>query len=229
MVDYYRILEVPRNATEADIKKAYRKLALRWHPDKNPDRKDEAEKKFKEISEAYEVLSDEKKRKVYDQYGKEGLIGRNGRRRSQEEFDLREFAFPTFTFSFRDPEEVFREFFGSDPFADVFGVMQRHDRLQNSLFGFPQQRGFGGFFDFPDLFGSDGGFTSFSSTSFGGGPSGSFGGANVRKMSTSTRFTNGKKVVTKKVVENGVETVTVTEDGIVKSKTVNGIPQAIGY
>lgn len=64
MVDYYKILEVNRSASVADIKKAYRRLALKWHPDKNPDNQDEATKKFKEISEAYEVLSDEKKRKV---------------------------------------------------------------------------------------------------------------------------------------------------------------------
>lgn len=64
MVDYYKILEVNRSASVSDIKKAYRRLALKWHPDKNPDNQDEATKKFKEISEAYEVLSDEKKRKV---------------------------------------------------------------------------------------------------------------------------------------------------------------------
>jgi DnaJ-class molecular chaperone len=55
---YYEILEISERATEGDIKKAYRQLALKWHPDKNPDRKEEAEKRFKEISEAYEVLSD---------------------------------------------------------------------------------------------------------------------------------------------------------------------------
>lgn len=60
MVDYYEVLKISRNATTDDIKKAYRKLALKWHPDKNPDRQDEATKKFKEISEAYEVLSDSK-------------------------------------------------------------------------------------------------------------------------------------------------------------------------
>lgn len=60
MVDYYKVLEVNKNATTADIKKAYRKLALKWHPDKNPENQDEANRKFKEISEAYEVLSDGK-------------------------------------------------------------------------------------------------------------------------------------------------------------------------
>ena len=58
MADYYEVLEVTKTATAVDVKKAYRKLALKWHPDKNPDKKEEAEKKFKEISEAYEVLSD---------------------------------------------------------------------------------------------------------------------------------------------------------------------------
>lgn len=67
MVDYYRTLGIPRNATEVEIKKAYRKMAMRWHPDKNPNNPELAGRKFKEISEAYEVLSDERKRKIYDQ------------------------------------------------------------------------------------------------------------------------------------------------------------------
>jgi DnaJ domain len=70
--DYYKILGVKRNANEKQIKKAYRKLALKWHPDKNDD-KELATKKFAEISTAYEVLSDEEKRKVYDQFGEDGL------------------------------------------------------------------------------------------------------------------------------------------------------------
>jgi curved DNA-binding protein len=69
-IDYYKILEVPKTAAEADIKKAYRKLARKYHPDLNPTDK-EAEKKFKEINEANEVLSDPEKRKKYDKYGKD--------------------------------------------------------------------------------------------------------------------------------------------------------------
>ncbi len=69
-IDYYKILELPKTASEADIKSAYRKLARKYHPDVNPNNK-EAEKKFKEINEANEVLSDPEKRKKYDTYGKD--------------------------------------------------------------------------------------------------------------------------------------------------------------
>jgi molecular chaperone DnaJ len=70
--DYYQVLDVPRNATEADIKKAYRRLAMKFHPDRKPDDK-EAEEKFKEAKEAYEVLTDAQKRAIYDQHGHDGV------------------------------------------------------------------------------------------------------------------------------------------------------------
>jgi molecular chaperone DnaJ len=75
--DYYEILGVARNASEEDIKKAYRKLAIKYHPDKNPDDK-QAEEKFKEAAEAYEVLSDAEKRQRYDQFGHAGVGGAGG-------------------------------------------------------------------------------------------------------------------------------------------------------
>lgn len=70
--DFYRIMGLQRDASQEEIKKAYRKLARKWHPDINPGNK-EAEQKFKEISEAYDVIGDEKKRKLYDEFGEEGL------------------------------------------------------------------------------------------------------------------------------------------------------------
>jgi len=73
-LDYYKILEVPREASSEEIKKAYRKKALKFHPDRNPGDSD-AEKRFKEISEAYEILSDDKKRQMYDTYGSQAFMG----------------------------------------------------------------------------------------------------------------------------------------------------------
>src|SRR4051812_2269945 len=73
-IDYYKILEIDKNATEADIKKAYRKLARKYHPDLNPNDAN-AKKKFQQINEANEVLSDPEKRKKYDKYGKDWQHG----------------------------------------------------------------------------------------------------------------------------------------------------------
>merc|ERR1711936_115995 len=119
VTSYYSLLEVPSNASAADINKAYRKLALKWHPDKNPDNQHEATVKFKEISEAYEVLSDEQKRKIYDRYGKEGLAQQDGQQQGKREDlddDDDDIIFVSQSFEFRDPFDIFREFFGdSDP------------------------------------------------------------------------------------------------------------------
>ncbi len=77
-LSYYEILEVTQTADKTEIKKAYRKMAKRYHPDKNPGDK-EAEQKFKLCNEAYQILSDDQQRSIYDRYGKEGLQGGAGR------------------------------------------------------------------------------------------------------------------------------------------------------
>ena len=98
--DYYEVLGVPKDAPADEIKKAYRKLALQHHPDRNPDNP-EAEAKFKEASEAYQVLSDDERRATYDRYGHAGLRGAG--------------AEP----GFQSAEEIFSQF--SDMFGDLFG------------------------------------------------------------------------------------------------------------
>lgn len=135
--DYYKTLGINKNATAADIKKAYRKMAMKWHPDKNPDNKDEADKRFKDIAEAYEVLSDADKRAVYDRHGKTGLRNGSGgpsnttheppsgaKHRSPRSPDLSHDDFHTyFHFNFRKPEDVFRDFFaGQHPFSSTSDI-----------------------------------------------------------------------------------------------------------
>lgn len=252
MVDYYKTLEVSNGANDAEIKKAYRKLALKWHPDKNPDNVDEANRRFREISEAYEVLSDEKKRRVYDQYGKEGLGADGGNRhyhRSSrhaandfDEFDL----MGGFPFVFRPPEEVFKEFFGvNSPFADLFGEIQtshsrrhnghhgghRHSHPQNTIMSSFMSPMLGysmmDYFFNPEMNNANGfqSFSSFSSVSNGGAHTSNSGA--VKRTSTSTTFVGGKKIMTKRVYENGKETVLSYENDVLKSKTVNGVAQKL--
>jgi molecular chaperone DnaJ len=105
--DYYEILGVSQTAPQDEIKKAYRKLALKYHPDRNPDNK-EAEEKFKEASEAYEVLSDAVKRQRYDQFGHSGM---------QSGADFHEYS---------DMGDIFSAF--GDIFGDIFGQGQKQKR-----------------------------------------------------------------------------------------------------
>src|SRR3982750_582011 len=104
--DYYKVLDLPRTATEADIKKAYRRLAMKYHPDRNPGDK-EAEENFKEAKEAYEVLCETDKRAIYDQHGHAGIdASRQGGGRGNAGAD------------------AFGEMFG-EMFGDIFGGSRR--------------------------------------------------------------------------------------------------------
>jgi len=111
--DYYDVLGVPRNADEATLKRAYRKLAMQYHPDRNNGDRS-AEAKFKELTEAYEVLRDPEKRAIYDRYGEAGLRGRAGQAQGFHAFDLSE-ALNIFM----------RDFGGFGGFEELFGGRSR--------------------------------------------------------------------------------------------------------
>jgi len=111
-IDYYELLEVTKGCDKSAIKKAYRKMAMKYHPDKNPGDK-EAEEKFKAINEAYQVLSDDEKRAIYDRYGKAGLEGHG--------------QGGGFSGGFDDLSSIFEEMFGGSGFGG-FGRSSRRER-----------------------------------------------------------------------------------------------------
>ncbi|EES19943.1 hypothetical protein BDA96_09G244700 [Sorghum bicolor] len=170
-LDYYKILGVDKGATDDDLKKAYRKLAMKWHPDKNPNNKKEAENKFKQISEAYEVLSDPQKRAVYDQYGEEGLKGQvpppgaGGAGPGGATFFSTGGDGPNvFRFNPRNAEDIFAEFFGgSSPFGGMGGGGMGGSGMGG---GMPGMRTGGTRFS-SSIFGDD-----IFGSAFGGGPDG---------------------------------------------------------
>merc|ERR1711871_1613766 len=117
----YDRLSVSPSASENDIKKAYRKLSIKWHPDKNPNNKEEATKQFQQISEAYSVLSDSEKRQQYDQMGMDFVNNQSG----GQGFD---------------PSDIFSQFFGGNspfgggsPFGFNFGGGQQRQRRQEDI------------------------------------------------------------------------------------------------
>jgi len=119
---YYEVLEVNREATSTEIKRSYRKLAVKYHPDKNPD-DPEAEEKFKELGEAYEVLMDDQKRAAYDRYGHRAFSQGTGPSASGG-----------FGGGFHDPFDVFREVFGGGGgggiFEEIFGAAGGRNRAE---------------------------------------------------------------------------------------------------
>jgi len=117
--DFYKILGVDKTATDEELKKAYRKMALKYHPDKN--KSPGAEEKFKEVAEAFETLSDKDKRAVFDRYGEEGLKAGGGSGGPSSSGGPGVYTFTTSS-SGTDPFETFRHMFGDeDPFSSFFG------------------------------------------------------------------------------------------------------------
>ncbi|KAG5684746.1 hypothetical protein PVAND_013960 [Polypedilum vanderplanki] len=166
MSDYYTILGVQRNATEREIKKAYKELALKYHPDKNREiSQAEATRKFSEISKAYEVLSNPNSRRQYD---------------LQLHSPSEEFSF-----NFRDPFENFDAFFDNrTPFDELFDLTSEINM-------------------------------NFSTE------------VNYNQSTVTKTFSNGREIETRRNNTNGHEVIEVFENGVLKSRTVNGIQQAL--
>ncbi len=166
--DYYKILGVAKNATDDELKKAYRKLALKYHPDKN--KSPGAEEKFKEVGEAYDVLSDTRKRQIYDQCGEEGLKGGMGAGHSESSG-----SFPGgFSYTYHgDPRATFAQFFGtSNPFESFFansaGGNSGHPGSEGMDIDIESLLGGGGLFGMPGRGGGGGGPGAFRSQTFSG-------------------------------------------------------------
>ncbi len=146
MSDYYEVLGLSRSATQDEIKKAYRKSALKYHPDRNSE-DPQAEKKFKEISEAYEILSDEKKRQIYDQYGADALRGAGMGGGPHGGFSSMEEALRTFMNAFgggggggggSGGESIFDSLFGFDGEGPETGARQGASKKMNLTIAFEE-------------------------------------------------------------------------------------------
>ena len=201
---YYEVLGLQKPSNEDEVRKAYKKMALKWHPDKNPDNQKEAEEKFKEVGEAYAVLSDKNKKEVYDRYGHEGLEPGKGSSAGPGGAH----GFPGFGagFSFHSAQDLFDNLFtdgffddDDDFFGSAFGRKKSSGKSKGKARDpFGAFGGFGSAFD--DDFGAFGGF---------GG-----GGGFSKSTSTSTVMRDGKQVTVKKVTTvnpDGSKTTEVTE------------------
>ena len=187
--DYYEVLGVPKDVTEEQIRKAYKKLAIKWHPDKNPDNRKEAEEKFKEIGEAYSVLSDPKKRNEYDHGG---------------------FSFADFGFEDFDPMDIFKSFFerhGKGGKGFGFGFDDDDDFFKDDFGGFG---GFGNFekMDFSNFGGVGQGKSVRTTTQI-------INGKKITKTETTTVDSDGNKktVVREETGDGQVKEYLLGENG----------------
>lgn len=241
---YYDVLELDRNACElTNIKKAYRRLALKYHPDRvPPEKKEESTVKFREISEAYEVLSDESKRAEYDRslkYGRAGAAG-SGSTGHQERYN-RHHGFDMhqqFRHNRRDPFSQFNDLFRNDPFFseafkdmdDLFAREFKNNRSNSNARSSDQKKGWGEW-----LIEQLGIQVSVSSTSR--NADGTFSTSNYGRSSGSGSYTsrstktvirNGKRIMIQSMEKDGNRIEEQYEDNKLVQRLVNGRPQNVG-
>lgn len=242
MVNYYEILEITKTATVADVKKAYRKLALRWHPDKNPNNLNEANRRFKEICQAYEILSDEKKRKIYDQQASRKVISPSKTYRYKTSTHTKPTtaartsqssssnpAFTEFPFTFKSPHDTFRDFFGDDDlFANHFNFSPNFGCSTDGSGDNKIPRSFLSFMwdPFTNLKAGSAAINIPATASNRGQPLRQHNSnAAVKKTvntttTTVTRFKDGNTYMKKKICDNNIETTYRYENDVLLSKTV---------
>ncbi|CAO3620170.1 unnamed protein product [Mucor fragilis] len=234
-LDYYQVLQIEKDASDQQIKKAYRKLALKFHPDKNSSA--DAVEKFKDISEAYEILSDPEKRRVYDNRGSNPM--------HDDDYDYHN---PFAGFAFHSPEEIFAEFFnhmsafgrGGDLFSSFMMPPMHQAPPPPPPFGsFNHPFMMGGFGDTGGFFGHDFmpplmGSSSFqqqqqsfigSSQNSSRGLSNGGGGGYSKSVSTTTRSVNGvveSVKITTITDSNGTQVIEEFGNGLTK---INGVEQ----
>lgn len=234
MANYYEILELNRAATLADVKKAYRKLALQWHPDKNPNNLEEANRRFQQICQAYEVLSDDKQRTAYDlksaksafkTYRYKSTSPKSPKSPPSTSTPYFETSFDDdFPSHFKHPHQIFREFFGTDDFFG-FGGHRSDPRSFVSFMWDPFANMDAGSaaMKVPASASQSSRYNSRrmqtkTSPLKQNGPK----TANTKTTTTTTvtKFSDGKSFMKKKITENNVETTYRYENNVLISKTI---------
>lgn len=223
MANYYDILELSKAATSADVKKAYRRLALQWHPDKNPNNIDEANRRFKQICQAYEILSDEKQRAAYDlknakSSSKTHRYKPTTTKAPSTPHPYFETSFDDdFAFHFKHPHQIFREFFGND---DIFSFKgNKHEPRSFVSFmwdPFANMHAGSAAMKIPAATSA----TSRRRMQTKTNPTKSSVPKTTTTTTTITKFRDGKSFTQKKIVENNVETTYRYENNELISKTV---------
>jgi curved DNA-binding protein CbpA len=246
--NYYEILELNSNASEQEISKAYRRLALKWHPDKNPGNAKEAEKRFVEVAEAYEILSNKEKKKLYDdqliQNSSNNYNFNDDRSNNNYRTFSQNFREPESTFDnqFSNPQKIFEKFFGTRNIFEIYEEnefldpqkTQRELNPNSSLFpNFSRHNKNSSSFKYSTINFSDSDsnkdFKRFSSFKNNREPGIGSNSSSSKSTTVSKKIINGKSIVTTKIIENGNETIIEEENGFMKSKTVNGVPQFTSF